>query len=106
MASRPTELPAAADALRRWMERADVQQKIRLLPTVAAASLLVILLLTVALGLLNERRLSRMQHGSYPSLRSNLALRQQLASVDHSLQGVAGSRDSLRLAEADSLSRA
>ena len=106
MADDSSELPASADVLGRWMERANVQQKIRLLPTVAAASLIVVLVLTVALGLLNERRLSRIQRETYPSLRANVALRQQLAAVDHALQDAADSRDSLALAAADSASRA
>lgn len=88
------------------MAHASVQQKIRLLPTVAAALLLLILLLTVGLGLLNERHLARMQRRSYPSLQANVAVRQQLASVDRALQDVAETHDSLGLTVADSLSGA
>lgn len=70
------ELHAAPDVLRRWMERASVRQKIRLLPTVAAAALLLILVLTVGLGLLTERQLARVQSAHHPSSQSSLALRQ------------------------------
>ena len=109
MSGSPAErrrMPAAAEALRLWMVRASVQQKIRLLPMVAAVSLLVVLLLTVSLGLLNERRLARVQRGALPELRSNVALRSRLAGVERALRAAVESHDALHIAEADSLSRA
>src|SRR4051812_23736246 len=106
MSSSPAEPSVGGAILRRWMQRANVQQKIRLLPTVAAASLLVVLLLTVSLGLLGERRLARVQRGAFPALRAGVSLRARLASVDHALRAAVESRDALHVAEADSLSRA
>ena len=57
-----------SDALQRVTRGASVHQKIRLLPLIAASALLLILLLTVAFGFANERRLSRIEHERYPAL--------------------------------------
>lgn len=62
-----------SDALQRLTRGASVHQKIRLLPLVAASALLLILLLTVAFGLVNERRLSRIEHEDYRVLTALIA---------------------------------
>jgi methyl-accepting chemotaxis protein len=61
------------DALQRFTRGASVHEKIRLLPLVAASALLLILLLTVAFGFANERRLSRIEREDYPALASLIA---------------------------------
>jgi hypothetical protein len=48
------------DALQRFLHTSNVQQKLRLLPTVAAAALVLILVLTVAFGLLTEARMTHL----------------------------------------------
>ena len=53
----PATLP---EALQRFLRTANVQQKLRLLPTVAAAALGLILLLTVAFGLVTEARMAHL----------------------------------------------
>ena len=53
----PAPLP---EALRRFLLTSNVQQKLRLLPTVAAAALLLILALTVAFGLVTETRMAHL----------------------------------------------
>jgi methyl-accepting chemotaxis protein len=57
----PRPLP---DALRRFLHTSNVQQKLRILPTVAAAALLLILAVTVTFGLVTE---SRMMHLEGPA---------------------------------------
>ena len=58
----------AESALSRLTRGFSVHQKIRLLPLVAASALVMILLLTVAFGFANERRLSRIEREDYPAL--------------------------------------
>jgi methyl-accepting chemotaxis protein len=53
----PAPLP---EALRRFLHTSNVQQKLRLLPTVAAVALLLILALTVAFGLVTEARMAHL----------------------------------------------
>jgi methyl-accepting chemotaxis protein len=53
----PVPLP---EALQRFLHTANVQQKLRLLPTVAAAALLLILALTVTFGLVTEARMGHL----------------------------------------------
>src|SRR5438128_1553868 len=55
--------------MRRFTDRASVHQKIRLLPLVSAVALLVILLLTVLFGVVNESRLGDIEHNQLPALR-------------------------------------
>ena len=47
-------------ALQRFLQNSNVQQKLRLLPTVAAAALLLILALTVAFGLVTDMRMAHL----------------------------------------------
>src|SRR5690348_6355366 len=63
----------ASSTLRRLTRGASVHQKIRLLPLVAALALVLILLLTVAFGFANERRLSRIEREDYPALSALIA---------------------------------
>lgn len=53
----PAPLP---EALRRFLHTSSVQQKLRLLPTVAAGALLLILALTVVFGLVTEARMAHL----------------------------------------------
>lgn len=55
------EPPRLPEALQRFLHTSDVQQKLRLLPTVAAAALLLILALTVTFGLLTEARMAHLE---------------------------------------------
>ena len=64
---------ADSSTLRRLTRGASVHQKIRLLPVVAASALVLILLLTVAFGFVNERRLSRIERVDYPALAALIA---------------------------------
>jgi len=66
-------LIADSSTLRRLTRGASVHQKVRLLPLVAALALVLILLLTVAFGFANERRLSRIERVDYPALSALIA---------------------------------
>jgi methyl-accepting chemotaxis protein len=55
--------------MRRLTDGTSVHQKIRLLPLISAGALLLILLLTVLFGVLNESRLGDIEHGQLPALR-------------------------------------
>ena len=55
--------------LRRLTDGTSVHQKIRLLPLVSAGALLLILVLTVLFGVLNESRLGDIEHHRLPALR-------------------------------------
>jgi methyl-accepting chemotaxis protein len=66
-------LIADSSTLRRLTRGASVHQKIRLLPVVAASALVLILLLTVTFGFVNERRLSRIERVDYPALAALIA---------------------------------
>jgi methyl-accepting chemotaxis protein len=54
------EPPPLPEALQRFLHSSNVQQKLRLLPTVAAAALLLILALTVTFGLVTEARMAHL----------------------------------------------
>jgi methyl-accepting chemotaxis protein len=94
---------ALPDPLRRFTSGASVHQKIRLLPLTAALALLLILLLTVAFGFLNERRLSRIEREDYPALRLTDSLQNLLARTYHQVGDVVALRDSAALRASDAL---
>ncbi len=98
-----TSAPAAPDFLRRLTDGPSVHQKIRLLPLVAAAGLLLILLLTVLFGMVNERQLARIERERYPALRSNDSLQALLARTEHALADAVARGPAAELAGADSL---
>jgi methyl-accepting chemotaxis protein len=54
------ESPRLPEVLQRFLHSSNVQQKLRLLPTVAAAALMLILLLTVTFGLVTDARMAHL----------------------------------------------
>jgi methyl-accepting chemotaxis protein len=54
------EPPHLPEVLQRFLHRSNVQQKLRLLPSVAAAALVLILALTVILGLVTDARMAHL----------------------------------------------
>ena len=58
--SAPAGPPPLPEALQRFLETSNVQQKLRLLPTVAAGALILILALTVTFGLVTEARMTHL----------------------------------------------
>src|SRR5919201_5589382 len=79
------------------------RQRILLLPSLAAAALALILLLVIAVGRLNDRRLAAIRDGYYPSLELSRTLQQTLAAIRFGLEDAVAARDSERLARVDSL---
>ncbi len=79
------------------------QEKLRLPPTVVAGTLLLIVAVNGSLGMVNERRLSRIQQGFYPSLQLSRTLEDHLEDIQRSFQDAAAASDGERIATADSL---
>jgi methyl-accepting chemotaxis protein len=96
-------MPPNAPFLRRLTSGTSVHEQIRLLPMLATAALMSILLLTVLFGMINERRLSQIEREQYPALRSTDSLQTLLARTAHALDDAAERRDGAALASADSL---
>src|SRR5437867_2870879 len=87
------------ESFRHW----DYTRSSDLFPAVAAAALIVILLLVVASGAVTERRLSRIEHGQYPSVQLSRTLEQSLAEIQRGLQDAVAAPDAARLSEVDSI---
>jgi methyl-accepting chemotaxis protein len=98
-----TSAPPAAAFLRRLASGTSVHEKIRLLPMLATTALLLILLLTVLFGMINEGRLSQIEREQYPALRASDSLQTLLARTAHTLGDAVERRDAASLAAADAL---
>jgi methyl-accepting chemotaxis protein len=98
-----TTTAAIPRIIRRLTDGASVHQKIRLLPVIAAVALLLILLLTVLFGVVNERNLADIERDHYPSLRRSDSLQSILARTEHQLGDALEMRDVAALRRADSL---
>jgi methyl-accepting chemotaxis protein len=98
-----TTTAAIPRIIRRLTDGASVHQKIRLLPLIAAVALLLILLLTVLFGVVNERSLADIERDHYPSLRRSDSLQSTLARTEHQLGDAVEMHDVAALRRADSL---
>jgi methyl-accepting chemotaxis protein len=94
---------AVSDGVHRATRELSIQEKIRLLPKVAGAGMLVILLMTVVFGVLSTRGAHRIRHGYYPSVQLSREMREQLARIQRRLQDGVIARDSGPLEEADAM---
>ena len=94
-----TWLVARLDFLERWSFR----RKLMLFPSLAAVALSLILLITLVMGVINERRLTRIEQGYYPSVQLSRSLNERLSAIQRVLQDAVAGRDTDRLTEADSL---
>jgi len=90
-------------ALERITRRQSFQDKIRLLPKVAAAAMLVILVMAVSSGLMNKRSSLRIQRGYYPAVQLSRELREGLARMQRRLQDGVISKEKAPLEEADAI---
>jgi len=90
-------------ALERITRRLSFQDKIRLLPKVAAAAMLVILVMAVTSGLMNKRSSLRIQRGYYPAVELSRELREGLARMQRKLQDAVMSKEKAPLEEADAI---
>jgi type II secretory pathway component PulM len=83
-----------------------LRERMRLLPIGAAVALAVIFLVSVTLGVLDPRSLTKIQRDYYPALRAGQDMRETLSDLQNALQNAAATQDASRLGEMDSLSNA
>ena len=98
-----------APMVRAWSRRLagrPLRERMRLLPIGAAVALAAIFLVSLTLGVLDPRSLSKIQRDYYPSLRAGQEMRETLGDLQNALQGAVATTDAGRLAQMDSLSSA
>jgi methyl-accepting chemotaxis protein len=98
-----------APMVRAWSHRLagrPLRTRMRLLPIGAAVALAAIFLVSVSLGVLDPRSLTRIQRDYYPALRAGQDMRETLNDLQNAIQGAAATQDADRRAEMDSLSTA
>jgi two-component system sensor histidine kinase/response regulator len=106
----PTPVPHASTPVPQvgsWQHEFAQQpfrRKLAWLPNLAAAALGLTLVLNVAFGFVNGRRLDSIANGHYPLIMTSRALRETLAHLQRELQDAAAAADTARFADADSLS--
>src|SRR5215204_6266581 len=94
-----------APMVRAWSHRLagrSLRARMRLLPIGAAVALAAIFLVSVTLGVLDPRSLTKIQRDYYPALRAGQDMRETL----NALQNAAATKDASRMDEMDSLSNA
>ena len=69
-------------------------------------ALAAIFLVSVTLGVLDPRSLTKIQRDYYPALRAGQDMRETLSDLQNALQNAVATQDAGRLAEMDSLSTA
>lgn len=79
------------------------QGKIRLLPKIAAAAMLLILVMTVTSGIINQRHATRIRHGYYPSVQLSRQLNEGLQRMQRKLQDGVMSKEMTPLEESDAI---
>ena len=95
--------------VRAWSNRLagrPLRQRMRLLPIGAALALAAIFLVSVTLGVLHPRSLTKIQREHYPALRASQEMREALSDLQNALQNAVATKDADRLAAMDSLSTA
>ena len=68
-----------------------LRERMRLLPIGAAVALAVIFLVSVTLGVLDPRSLTKIQRDYYPALRAGQDMRETLSDLQNALQNAARS---------------
>ena len=89
-----------------WSKRLagrPLRERMRLLPIGAAVALAAIFLVSVTLGVLDPRSLTKIQRDYYPALRAGRDMRELLGDLQNDMQSAVASRDTAHLAETDSL---
>jgi methyl-accepting chemotaxis protein len=85
------------------LAKLPLRRRIRLLPAVATAALTSIFILSISLGVLDPRSLSRIRTDYYPALQEARDRRETVTAIQGALQNAVAARDSSRFVEADSL---
>ena len=95
-----------APMVRAWSQRLagkPLRHRMRLLPIGAAVALAAIFLMSVTMGVLDPRSLTKIQKDYYPALRAGRDMREMLGDLQNQLQNVVATRDASGFAQADSL---
>jgi methyl-accepting chemotaxis protein len=95
--------------VRAWSHRLagrPLRERMRLLPIGAAVALAAIFLVSITLGVLDPRSLTKIQRDHYPALRAGQDMRETLTDLQNALQNAAATTDASRLNAMDSLSSA
>ncbi|MEO6528383.1 MAG: methyl-accepting chemotaxis protein [Gemmatimonadaceae bacterium] len=90
-------------AIERQLEGRPLRQRMRMLPLGATLALTAIFALSVTLGVIDPRRLGRIQHDHYPALDAGRGMRETLGNLQHVLETGVAAADTQRLAQTDSL---
>src|SRR5689334_9990632 len=86
-----------------FLDRWAFRRKLMLFPSLAAVALALILVVTLGLGVFNERRLTSIERSYYPSVQLSWTLSERLSTIQRTLQDAVASSDSERLGEADKI---
>lgn len=89
--------------MRRLLARLTFAQKIGLLPAVAAAGFLAVLLASVGLGRGSQRQLARIEAGYAPAIESGREMERLLTALQRRLQDAVAANDTGGIAEAATL---
>jgi two-component system sensor histidine kinase/response regulator len=81
------------------------RRKLTWLPNLSAAALAITLVVNVVFGLINGRRLDRIERGHYPLMMTSRSLQETLSYVQRELQDAAAASDTARFTVTDTLSR-
>jgi methyl-accepting chemotaxis protein len=95
-----------APFIRRWSRLLSGRQfgeRIRLLPLGATIAMATMLALSIALGIVNDRRLTGIEGRDYPSVRESRAMVATLTALQVALQNAVSSQDTERVLATDSL---
>jgi signal transduction histidine kinase len=79
------------------------KKTLALLHRLALLAIGAVLVVNVVSGVVNQSRLARIEHGSYPLIQASRSLNEALNEVQHAFTDAAAASDTTKLSEADSL---
>ena len=87
----------------RRLEDRPLRERMRMLPIGAALALAAIFAVSVTLGVMDPRSLTKIQRDYYPSLRAGRDMRETLSDLQVAMQNAVATRDAGRFTQTDSL---
>ena len=96
-------LAPMVQAWSRRLEGRPLSTRMRMLPIGAAIALAAIFVVSVTLGVMDPRSLTRIQREYYPALTAGRDMRETLSDLQGTLQSAVATRDTERLSESDSV---
>src|SRR4051812_31046639 len=93
---RPSTMKILAPLVQVWSRRLEgrpLRERMRMLPIGAAIALAAILVLSVTLGVMDPRSLTRIQRDYYPALRAGRDMRETLSDLQNAMQSAVETRD-------------